>query len=74
MAIDRTALCLSHAVVSCALRNRSSICRGVGIMPAKKQVPMRTPYNVEKSTASVTENPTDPGMYSRNMHSMRAPA
>ena len=41
-------------------------------MPAKKQVPMRTPSNVEKSTASVTENPTDPGMYSRNMHSMRA--
>ena len=40
-------------------------------MPAKKQVPMRTPFNVEKSTASVTENPTDPGMYS-NMHSMRA--
>ena len=41
-------------------------------MPAKKQVPMRTLYNVEKSTASVTESPTDPSMYSRNMHSMRA--
>ena len=51
--------------------NNRSICRGVGIVPTKKQVPMRTPYDEQKSTASVTENPTDPGMYS-NMHSMRA--